>query len=174
MPDAFTLTEWTGDDLGIGLKDLVFKDLAGVERSVGDLIAGKPAIIEVFGSWCPNCHDAAQAVKDLQEKYGVTVVGLAFALTDDHWRSSRQVRLFQLKHDAEWPVLIVGTSDKGEASKQLPVFDELRSYPTTLFVRADGTIAALHTGFTGPAAPEEHAALLERWDAILRDLVEAE
>ncbi|MEM1423848.1 MAG: TlpA disulfide reductase family protein [Planctomycetota bacterium] len=174
MPDAFALTEWTGDDPGIGLDDLVFKDLAGVERSVGKMIEGEPAIIEVFGSWCPNCHDAAKAVKDLQDKYGITVVGLAFELTDEHSRSSRHVRLFQLKHGAEWPILIAGTSDKGEASERLPVFDELRSYPTTLFVRADGTVAALHTGFTGPAAPHEHAELLARWDAIVRDLVEGE
>ena len=170
MPDAFALTEWTGD---AGLNDLVFKDLEGVERSVGEMIKGKPAIIEVFGSWCPNCHDAAKAVKDLQKKHGIAVVGLAFELTDEHERSVRQVRAFQAKHGAEWPVLVAGTADKAEASKRLPVFDELRSYPTTVFVRADGTVAAVHTGFTGPAAPEEHAALLERWDAIVRDLVEA-
>ncbi|GAB4553981.1 MAG: hypothetical protein Tsb0013_16470 [Phycisphaerales bacterium] len=171
MPDAFALTEWTGD---AGLHDLAFKDLDGVERSVGEMIDGKPAIIEVFGSWCPNCHDAARAVKALHKKYAIPVVGLAFELTDDHERSVRQVRAFQRKHNAEWPVLIAGIADKADASEKLPVFDELRSYPTTVFVRADGSVAAVHTGFTGPAAREEHAAMLERWDAIVRGLVEGQ
>lgn len=170
LPDAFALTEWTGE---AGLDELVFTDLKGNEKSVAQAIeegGGGPAIIEVFGSWCPNCHDAAAAVRDLSRKTGITVVGLAFELTDDFERSKRQVQTFMRKHGIDHPVLIAGVADKGEASKALPALDKLRAYPTTIFVRADGTIAAVHTGFTGPAAPEEHRALIERFESIVRGM----
>ncbi len=174
LSDGFDLTRWTGD---AGLKDLVFMGLDGTETSVADVIearGGGPAIIEVFGSWCPNCHDAASAVKRLKETHGITVVGLAFELTEDFDRSKRQIQTFMRWHGADWPVLIAGTAGKEGASEKLPVFDKLRAYPTTVFVNADGSIAAVHTGFTGPAAPEEHEALMKEWDAIVRGMLAGE
>ena len=31
--------------------------------------AGKPLIVDIFGTWCPNCHDEAPVLEKLYQKY---------------------------------------------------------------------------------------------------------
>lgn len=172
LPDAFAQTSWNEDaDLG----ELVFKDLMGNPVSLGDeRFAGKPMLIKVTGSWCPNCNDAAPFIAQLDRTYrdrGLVVVGLAFELTGDFERDARQVRRFVARHEIEFPVLIAGIADKARASEQFPVLDRVRSYPTTIFMHADGSIEAIHTGYSGPATGQAHEelkrAFIEHIEAIL-------
>jgi thiol-disulfide isomerase/thioredoxin len=47
---------------------------------------GKPLIIDIFGTWCPNCHDEAPVLEKLYRKYhdqGLVIVGLAYEYIDD-------------------------------------------------------------------------------------------
>lgn len=165
LPDAFGQTTVTG----VGVEELAFRDLGGTPTRVVDLLdaGGAPArVLYLFGSWCPNCADAGAEMKRLKGKYGdrLTVVGLAFELTEDFERSARQVGLYLERHGAEWPVLIGGLPDKGKASAELPVLDRVRAYPTTIFLDAQNQIVAVHTGFSGPAtgvAYEEQKAAFE-------------
>lgn len=165
LPDAFGQTVPTG----VGVEELAFRDLEGAPTRVVDLLdaGGAPArVLYLFGSWCPNCADAGAEMKRLKGKYGdrLTVVGLAFELTEDFERSARQVGLYLERHGAEWPVLIGGLPDKGKASAELPVLDRVRAYPTTIFLDAQNQIVAVHTGFSGPAtgvAYEEQKAAFE-------------
>lgn len=174
MPDGFAQSAWQQD---VGLEGLTFTvpEANGDPATLEDVIeasGGYPAIIEVFGTWCPNCHDAAAAVKALRAEFGITVVGLAFELTPDFGRSVRQIDAFKAKHDTDWPVLLAGVADKDEASKALPALDRVRAYPTTIFVNAAGEVDSVHTGFVGPAAPEEHAALMAKLRETTRRLIE--
>ncbi len=174
MPDGFELSTWQQD---AGLEGLTFTvaEENGDPATLEDIIeanGGYPAIIEVFGSWCPNCHDAAAAIQSLRAEFGITVVGLAFELTPDFQRSVRQIEAFMAKHDADWPVLLAGVADKDKASNALPALDRVRAYPTTIFVNAAGEVETVHTGFVGPAAPAEHAALMARLRETTRRLME--
>ncbi len=47
---------------------------------------GKPVIVDIFGTWCPNCHDEAPLLEQLYRKYhtqGLVIVGLAYEYVDD-------------------------------------------------------------------------------------------
>ncbi|MHC5024060.1 MAG: TlpA disulfide reductase family protein, partial [Planctomycetota bacterium] len=104
LPDAFTLTRWKGD---FDLDDLRFRDLDGRPRSPGDeAFRGRARIIQVFGSWCPNCHDATRYLVELDRRYGergLSILGLAFELTGDFERDSGQVRRYLEQQGADWP-----------------------------------------------------------------------
>lgn len=174
LPDAFAQTRWNPDaDLG----DLVFKDLMGAPVSLAEpRFAGHPMLIKVTGSWCPNCNDAAPYIAQLDRTYrdrGLVVVALAFELTGDFERDATQVRRFVTRHGIEFPVLIAGVADKAKASEQLPVLDRVRSYPTTIFMRSDGSVEAIHTGFSGPATGQAYEQLKDEFaqhiEAILDD-----
>ncbi|MFT5424127.1 MAG: thiol-disulfide isomerase/thioredoxin [Phycisphaerales bacterium] len=189
LPDAFAETTYTDDT---PLDQLIYTNLDGEPESVADLIrrahednpnANKngtgpdgmgPTIVEVFGSWCPNCHDAADYLAELQETHrdrGLRVVGLAFELTDDLNRSINQVRLYQQRHGAQWPVLVAGLSDKALATEALPVLDRIRSFPTAIFIDASGTVRGVHTGFTGPATGDEYLQMRAEYDAVIEAML---
>ncbi len=174
LPDGFTATKVNAN---ASLKELSFLDLDGKPRSMGEAgMLGKTTIVEVFGTWCPNCHDAAEMMTSLEKKYGakgLKVIGLAFELTPDPVRSAKQVRAYQARHSAAFPVLLGGMKDKSVIPRVLPVIDGLKGYPTFLFVDGAGTVRSVYTGFSGPATGEEHERLRESFERVIEKLLSA-
>ncbi len=157
------------------LSDLEFPDLTGRRRKLDspDLL-GQVTIIELFGSWCPNCHDAAVMLGDFERTYrerGLKIVGLAFELTGDPERDRVQVERYVEHHKVRYPVLIAGVSDKTLASQAFPLLDRIRAYPSFLFVDQHGQVVATYTGFSGPATGEAHQRLREQFTERIEQLL---
>ena len=153
LPDPFKQTKWNE---GKKLKNLAFPDLAGVTRKLGTLLPdGHVRIVYLFGSWCPNCHDATLFLKTMESRFGrdkLKICGVAFELNKNHERDARQVRRYAELHDVSWPMLIGGNADKKEATAAFGGVDDIHSYPTMIFINKEGRIAAIYSGFTGPAS----------------------
>ncbi|HEX2574195.1 MAG TPA: TlpA disulfide reductase family protein [Polyangia bacterium] len=172
LADTFAQNRWND---GVALADVKFPDLKGQMRSLADpAFGGKARILQVFGSWCPNCNDEAAYLVELDRRYrgrGLSILGLAFEATGELQRDTEQVRRFAAHHHVEYPVLVAGLSDKEQASKTFPLLDRVRAYPTTIFLHADGRLRAIHTGFAGPATGEEHRQLRRQFEAIIEELL---
>jgi len=172
LPDAFELTHWVG---GEAWGDELFPDLDGHERMLSDpAFAGRARILVIFGSWCPNCNDSTAFLVELDRKYrerGLAILGLAFEMTGDFERDAAQVRLYARHHGIEFPLLVAGVSDKEEASRVFPLLDRVRSYPTTIFINAEGRVRAVHQGYSGPATGEAHRELRERFESLVQELL---
>jgi len=171
LPDPLTLT---------GMKpgarfDFAFPDLDGRRVSLSNpRFQGKVVIVEIFGSWCPNCNDEAPVLADLYARFhprGLEVVGLAYELTGDPALDAEQVRRYGERYGISWPLLLAGTSDKKMASRTLPSLTGILAFPTTLFLGRDGTVREIYTGFSGPATGEEFTKLRAHWEAALEKLL---
>ena len=173
LPDGFTLSRATG---AAQLHELPLRDLDGNVRRLGEEgLKGRAQLVVLFGSWCPNCHDACAELKELQREFaprGLAIVGLAFEQNGDFARDAEQVRRYAQRHAIDWPLLLAGNADKQAATATLGVLDRLRAYPTFLFVAPDGTLRAVYTGFSGPATgaayAAQHAAFVRAIEALLR------
>ncbi|MEL7473186.1 MAG: TlpA disulfide reductase family protein, partial [Planctomycetota bacterium] len=170
LPDAFEQTTLEDPD---GLRALRFPTLAGDGDASPLEAAGeaKVTLVKIFGSWCPNCHDATEYLKELRETHGdrgLRVIALAFEREAPIETQRERLNAYLARHhlDGEkgWPVLIAGLSDKKQASEVMPLLDRVRSYPTTLFVDSAGRVRHVHTGFTGPATGEAYAELRVEWE----------
>jgi thiol-disulfide isomerase/thioredoxin len=174
LPDPFGLTRWTG---AVPLSELAFPDLEGAPRRLDDpAFAGQARLIVVFGSWCPNCNDETQYLVELHDRYadrGLSILGLAFEFGDDLARQTRTLQRYKAHHGARYPVLIAGTADKAQASAAFPLLDRVRAFPTTIFMDADGAVAAIYTGFSGPATGAEHQRLRDAFEARIERLLRA-
>ncbi len=172
LPDAFQLTQWTG---GKDLSEIVFPDPAGRLYSLADpRLAGRARIIEIFGSWCPNCNDATRFLVELDARYherGLSIVGLAFEMTGEFERDAQQVRDYAEHHGVEFPLLVAGLYEKDRASEKFPLLDRIRAFPTTIFLHADGRVRAVHQGYAGPATREANAELRERFETLVQELL---
>ena len=173
LPDSFQLTKWSGN---VTLDQMKFPDLDGNLRTLGDdELLGPVTLIHVFGSWCPNCHDAGNYLQKLKSKYarrGLKIVGVAFELGDSFDRNVGQVKKYLARHDMQYPVLIAGDADKSEASAKFTVIDRVRSYPTTIFVNHRREITAIHTGFSGPATGEAYEQLQQEFESRIEQLLD--
>ena len=166
LPDAFQQTKATER---ADLSALSFRDLDGQTRSLGEF-AGKATVIEVFGSWCPNCHDASELLGELYTKYsarGLSVVGLAFEITGEFERDVQQVRRFMERHGGRYPVLIGGVADKKVVADSLPMLEEFKAYPTFIFLDGSGRVQAVYTGFSGPATGETYHKLRRQFESLV-------
>lgn len=155
------------------LDALAFQDASGQPVRLSTLIDG-PAVINVFGTWCPNCNDAAALMKHFDETYrarGLRVVGLAYELRGDHAKDWPRVESFRARNGISYPLLLAGVSKKELASTTLPFLDEIRSFPTTIFIDRDGNVRAVHSGFAGPATGEHHDALVARLTQIVESML---
>jgi thiol-disulfide isomerase/thioredoxin len=173
LPDPFAITKYRGD--AASLERMAFSSLEGVPTPVGALAPhGSPRVVVVFGSWCPNCHDATRLLGEFHEAYrerGLKVLGLAFEHSADEAEAIAAVEAYRRDLGVGYPLLVAGLSDKKKASEALPVLDRVRSYPTTLFIDADGDIRAVHTGFSGPATGAAHTELRERWAGLIEAML---
>lgn len=173
LPDPLGLSSWQA---GTDLASLRFPsaDPDEGELSLADpRWADKPMILHLFGTWCPNCRDASKLMARLHHQYrdaGIQVVGLAFEHEGTLAEQRARIQSYRRVSGAEYPILVVGTSDKAAASKAFPAISRVRAYPTTIFLDRDRNAAGVYTGFTGPAAPGEHERLVERFERLTRQL----
>lgn len=135
---------------------------------------GQARLLVLFGSWCPNCHDEHRYLKQLYAKYaerGLSITSLAFELGGDRDRDLAQLTRYQSAMQLPWPVVLVSDStDKKLAAQAFPIVDAVKSYPTTLFIDANGTIRAVHSGFSGPATGEAYERLQRSFEEKIEAL----
>lgn len=136
-----------------------------------------PKIIQLFGTWCPNCRDETNFLQEYMADHDtkdLKVVALAFERygADDE-RSRTAVRRYQEIMDIQWPVLLAGSNDKNEAGRALPMLNKVISYPTMLFVDRDNQVRRIHTGFNGPAT-SKYAEFKSSFDETIKELISTE
>lgn len=142
-----------------GVKDpsqpfqFAFHDLNGKVVSQDDpKLKGKVIVLNVFGSWCPNCHDEAPFLEEMEKKYrarGVEVVGVDFEEADQLADPVR-MRAFAKRYGIDYTVLVAGATD--EVNDKLPQMKNFNAWPTTFFIGKDGRVAHVHAGFPSSAS----------------------
>lgn len=172
--DPFTLTKVKDPAAAFAFS---LPDTAGKTVSLTDTrYVGKVVVIDIMGTWCPNCHDSAPLLSDLYRRYrskGLEVVMLAYEYTPDVARNARQVEIFRKKYGIEFPILMAGTTGEGEIARTLPQLEGFGAYPTTIFVGRDGRVKRIHAGFSGPATGERHTHVKQDFEALVKELLEA-
>src|SRR5690606_33052942 len=88
---------------------LAFSDLEGNTVSLADpQFRGKVVLVDLFGTWCPTCHDAAPTLVALDREFrdrGLAVVGVAFEVTGDSAQDAPLVRRYRDKFGITFPLL---------------------------------------------------------------------
>ncbi len=138
--------------------DFSFKDTDGNLVSLSDKkYENRPKIIQIFGTWCPNCRDETEFLIDYLDKNpdpGFDIIALGFEKYKDEAKSINALRKYKEKFDMPYPLLHAGLSDKKEAAKSLPMLNAIISYPTMIFLGKDNQVKKIHTGFSGPATTQ--------------------
>jgi len=132
-----------------------FPDVTGhIVSNTDDRFQGKVVLVNITGSWCPNCHDEAPFLEELYRKYhglGLEIVALDFEPAEQ-LKSLSRVRAFIQRYGVEYTYLIAGEQD--QLNEKIPQAENLNAWPTTFFVGRNGLVRSIHTGFTSHASGE--------------------
>jgi thiol-disulfide isomerase/thioredoxin len=149
-----------------------FPDLNGKTVSNTDArFQGKVVLVNITGSWCPNCHDEAPFLAELYRKYrsqGLEVVALSFE-EGDQLTNPVRLRAFMKEYGIGYTVLLGGTPDDRDAKLTQPV--NLNSWPTTFFLGRDGRVRFVHAGFPGPASGDLYRQATREFYAQVESLL---
>jgi len=133
----------------------------------------KVVVLQLFGSWCPNCMDETAYLSKFYERYknkGVEVVALAYERTKDFEKSKANIEQVKKRFNANYPFLITGFTN-AEASKSLPMLNKVMAFPTTIIIDKKGEVRKIHTGFNGPGTGKHYLAFTQEFEALIDGLV---
>lgn len=173
LPDAYSLTY-----LKPGYKkiDFTFPDLAGKKVSLDDpRFKDKVVIVQMLGSWCPNCMDETSYMVNYYKKYhpkGVEIIGLAYERTTDFKKSVPTLTQLKNRFNITYPLLITGyTPGKGDPQKSLPMLADYKGFPTTIIIDKKGDVRKIHTGFSGPGTGKYYEEFTKEFEKLTDDLL---
>jgi thiol-disulfide isomerase/thioredoxin len=152
-----------------------FPDLQGrLVRNNDRRFQGKVLLVDIFGSWCPTCHDATPELLRLYRRYhrrGLEIVGLAFEATGDTTVDASLVRRYRNKFRIPFPLLLAGINDNESIAAALPQLQDVTAFPTTVFLGRDGRVRRIHAGFHGLAAGPQHLRMVREFEGEIKRLL---
>ena len=132
---------------------------------------GKVVLAIVTGTWCPNCHDEAQYLVQLDKKYrdkGLAIVALDFEEPEQQGSLERE-RAFVKQYGVKYTYLIAGAP--AEMWEKVPQAVNLNTWPATIFIGRDGRVRGIHSGFASPASGEFHRQLEQEFTGKIEQLL---
>jgi thiol-disulfide isomerase/thioredoxin len=135
----------------------------------------KVTLVQIFGSWCPNCTDESRWLKEVYEKYqssGFQVIPVAFERGTELQQMLAGVQKQWRELEMPYPVFIGGQSHKGEAGKVFSMLSKVMSYPTAIILDRNGEVRRIHTGFYGPGTGKYYQHHTEKLEMFIKQLLD--
>jgi thiol-disulfide isomerase/thioredoxin len=168
--DSLTFLKKGFDKLAFSFPDLK-KQLVSL---TDERYKGKVVVVQIMGSWCPNCMDETAFLAPWYAKNkarGVEVIGLAYEQSPEFEKAAPRVQKVVDRFQIEYACLIAGTRDKEEASKTLPMLNKVLAFPTTIFIDKKGQVRRIHTGFNGPGTGIYYDQFVEEFNTFINALL---
>ena len=157
--------------------NFTFNDLEGKPVSINDeRFKNKVVIVQLMGSWCPNCLDETAFLSDYYNKNryrGVEVIALAYEYSTDLQRSINSLKKFQKLFNVQYPMLITGATvnDSLNTEKTLPQLTPIKTFPTTIIIDKKGKVRKLDNTFNGPATGEHYIEYKKEFEETIDRLL---
>ena len=139
-----------------------------------DFFKGTPTVVQLMGTWCPNCLDESKYFIELSKNNnftGVRFVGVAFENgISTHDKLSRLKR-YKKKMGINYPLYLGGGASTKEAHAIFNQLNGVFAFPTTLFLDGSGRIIEVHTGFDGPATGAHYEVMKQETESLLQKLL---
>jgi len=154
-----------------------FNDLDGNTVSINDdRFKNKVVIVQLMGSWCPNCMDETAFLSQYYNKNkqrGIEIISLAYEYSTDMERSKKSLRKFQQAFNVQYPMLITGVAvtDSMRTEKTLPQLTSIKAFPSSIIIDKKGKVRKLDTTFNGPGTGEHYEEYKKEFEATINELL---
>ncbi len=173
--DKFQLKDPT--ELTKGISDSVFRfslfTPKGTTFTEDSLSKGKVTLIQIMGTWCPNCKDETEFLKTLHNKYSpdeIEIIAASFEYQKDTSKALERIAKYKASMQIPYSMYYGGGTEKQKVTSVFPDLDRVISYPTLIILDKSGQVAQIHTGFNGPAT-DEYADFVEKTNQLIDSLI---
>jgi thiol-disulfide isomerase/thioredoxin len=139
-------------------------------------LAPGPLVVEIAGSWCSTCRNAAPFLVELYREYqprGLHMVTLLYEFSDDRAVDAAQAETFKTTYGVTWPVVPIsgGVDDFADIMPSGLTDINPAGFPLTLFLAPDRTLVAFHAGFPAADTGEDFRRVAAEFRANLDRLL---
>jgi thiol-disulfide isomerase/thioredoxin len=134
----------------------------------------KVTIIQIMGSWCPNCMDETRYYMDLHKKYaeqGLEIIMIGYESGANEEEYAEKLQRLKKRYSIPFTMLIGGAANKHKAAQDFAMLNNIISFPTSIFVDRNGKISKVHTGFTGPSTEEYYSEYMLETENLIKELL---
>lgn len=134
----------------------------------------KVVIVEIMGSWCPNCIDEARFLAPFYAKNkskGVEVVGVSFEYSPEMVVSGPKIENFKKKIGIDYPIVLGGVPNDETIAQVFPMLNKFYGYPTTFIIDKKGKVREIHTGFSGPGTGLYYTDWVQEFEKTIQNLL---
>jgi thiol-disulfide isomerase/thioredoxin len=172
LPDPYSMTFIKE---GYDTFEFSFPNTSGELVSLDDeRYQNKPVVVQILGTWCPNCMDETRFYVDWYARNkdrGVEIVGLAFERKADRDYAIRRIENMKEKLGVEYEVLIAGTTDSASRAQALPMLSKIMSFPTSIILDKQHQVRKIHTGFSGPGTGVYYEKFVDEFELMMDKLI---
>ncbi len=157
--------------------DFTFPNSEGEMVSLADeRFDNKVVILQLMGTWCPNCLDESKFLTSLYESYhskGLEIVALTFEYVKTVEQANANMDRLKANLNIAYPLLLAqyGSTDKALAQEKLPMINKVWSYPTTIILDRNHRVRKIHTGYNGPATGQVYLDFVNEFTAFVETLL---
>ncbi|MEX1002316.1 MAG: TlpA disulfide reductase family protein [Crocinitomicaceae bacterium] len=139
-------------------------------------LKGKVVLIQIMGTWCPNCLDESIYLKQLLHEYSkeLEIIAVSFETPKTIDEKIEKVSAYRKNLNLPYTFLIGGDACKPCATALFPMLSDITSFPTLLFIDKQGTIRKIHTGFNGPGTGNYYQEFVTSTQQFIEQLVKEE
>jgi thiol-disulfide isomerase/thioredoxin len=160
---------------GYDTMDFSFIDLDGNPVSLADKrFKNKIKIIQITGTWCPNCLDETRYFKELYDKYnkdGLEIIAVAFEHGNDTLAVLDKLKRYKENNEIAYSMLYGGKSSSKDASAAFPMLNSIMSFPTAIYLNRDNEVEKIYTGFYGPGTGEYFVEYTQETEKFISELL---
>ena len=144
-----------------------------------DRFKNKVVIVQILGSWWPNCMDETSFLSGFYKENaakGVEIIGLAYEYINEFSIARKNLMRFKNKFDVQYPMLITGvtSADSLRTEKTLPEMTQIKAFPSMILIGKDGTVRKTHAGYAGPATGVHHENFKQKFTEDINALLAEE
>ena len=132
-----------------------------LENTNGEMISiddeqfqNKVKIIQIMGTWCPNCRDETAFLVDYmknKQPKDLEIISIGFERYREKEKAMQALKNYKENFGMDYELLWGGYFNKKEAAETFPMLNHVLSYPTMIFIDRNNKVRRIHTGFSGPA-----------------------
>jgi len=136
---------------------------------------GKVVIIQIMGTWCPNCMDETNFYKELYSDYhdkGLEIISIGYEAAETFAEQAAKIQTLKDRKNLGFTFLVGGKASKDLASEQFKMLNEVISFPTSIYIGRDGQVKRIHTGFNGPGTGSYYEEYVQKTHALIQQLLD--
>ncbi len=134
---------------------------------------GRVTIIQILGTWCPNCMDESLFLKEMHQAFfekGLSILGICYETGNGFEEYRQRINHYKERMKIPYPLYVGGKASKQLASQQFSDFSSILSFPTIIIIGKDGTVRKIHTGFYGPGTGSYYEEFTKETKSFIESL----